>query len=61
MKKYETTTDFERAVKIEALVLRNFLADIDCAARALEELATDPDRSDEAIAKAIAMRMARHV
>jgi hypothetical protein len=47
---------FDRAIRIEQIVLRDHLADLDCVGLALDELRQDPDRSNAVIAKAVAMR-----
>jgi hypothetical protein len=48
---------FARAFAIERIVLRDYLDDVDVADLALDELQKDSNRTDEAIAKVVAMRM----
>ena len=57
MRKLESTSDYARALRIERLVLCDYLEDVDATDLALDELAADAGRTDEAIAKIVAMRI----
>jgi hypothetical protein len=57
MLRIETTADLARACRIEAIVLRDYLDDVDCADLALDELQLNPDGTDAVIAKVVAMRL----
>ncbi len=60
MMKSESSADLARAYRIERIehiILRDYLDDVDCADLVRDELQLNSDRSDAVIAKVIAMRI----